>query len=123
MPASDNIIVLTNCASAKQARRIAHALVERGQAACVNRPAAPVESVYRWKGKIETAKEFLLLIKTTRAAYAAVERTIRELHSYEVPEIIAVPIAKGSRDYLAWVAGSVKRVGGTRNRRVGHKPK
>jgi periplasmic divalent cation tolerance protein len=108
MAATDKLIVLTNCASAKEAQRIARALVERAQAACVNMPAAPVQSIYRWKGKIETAKEFPLLIKTTRAAYAAVEQTIREFHSYEVPEIIAIPISKGSPDYLSWIAGSVK---------------
>lgn len=102
MPSNSKIIVLTNCGSPKEARRIAKALVERRLAACVNTITAPVESVYRWKGKIEKAKECLLLIKTSRARFAAVERTIRELHSYEVPEIIAVPIVSGSREYLGW---------------------
>jgi periplasmic divalent cation tolerance protein len=108
MPAADKIIVLTNCGSKKEARRIARVLVEKRLAACVNAPAAAVESIYRWKGKVETAKEFPLLIKTTRARFPAVERAIRELHSYDVPEIIAVPIAAGSADYLRWLAGSVK---------------
>lgn len=100
--------MLTNCSSPKEARRIAKALVERRLAACVNTIAAPVESVYRWKGKIEKAKEYLLLIKTSRARFAAVERTIRESHSYDVPEIIAVPIVSGSRDYLSWLADNTR---------------
>ncbi|HTZ73220.1 MAG TPA: divalent-cation tolerance protein CutA [Candidatus Aquilonibacter sp.] len=107
MPASGYIIVLTNCGSAKEARHIARALVEKRLAACVNMLAAPVESVYWWAGKLETAKEITLLIKTSRARYAAVERAIRALHSYEVPEIIAIPITAGWRDYLAWLAESV----------------
>jgi periplasmic divalent cation tolerance protein len=107
MRSNSNIIVLTNCGSAKEAGRIAHALVEKRLAACVNLLTVPVESIYRWKGKMETAKEITLLIKTSRARYAAVERAIRELHSYEVPEIIAIPIAAGSPEYLSWLAGSV----------------
>jgi len=110
MPSNSVIIVLTNCGSPKEARRIVKALVERRLAACVNTITAPVESVYRWKGKIEKAKEYLLLIKTSRARFAAVERTIRDLHSYEVPEIIALPIAMGSRDYLSWLADNTRQV-------------
>lgn len=101
------IVVVTNCGSAKEARRIARALVERRLAACVNAVSAPVESVYRWKGKVEKAMEFALLIKTTRARFSAVERVIRELHSYDVPEIIALPVAAGSKDYLKWLFYSV----------------
>jgi periplasmic divalent cation tolerance protein len=104
---SNAIVVLTNCGSLKEARSIARSLVESGLAACVTTVTAPVESTYRWKGKLETAREFMLLIKTTRARYAAVERAIGELHSYEVPEIVAIPIAAGSRDYLSWLASSV----------------
>ena len=104
MLSKTNIIVLTNCASVGEARRIARALVERRLAACVSMVSAPVESTYRWKGKIETAKEFLLLVKTSRKRYAVVERAIRDLHSYEVPEIIAVPIATGSKKYLSWLS-------------------
>jgi periplasmic divalent cation tolerance protein len=108
MPSNQKIVILTNCSSIKESRRIAKALIEKRLAACVNIVTAPIESTYRWKGKQETAKEFLLLTKTTRAHYAAVESTIRELHSYEVPEIIAIPIAAGSRDYLNWLSASVK---------------
>ncbi|HKQ85291.1 MAG TPA: divalent-cation tolerance protein CutA [Candidatus Acidoferrales bacterium] len=108
MPSNSKIIVLTNCGSPKEARRIAKALVERRLAACVNTVTTPVESVYRWKEKIERAKEYLLLIKTSRACFAAVERTIHDLHSYEVPEIIALPIVSGSRDYLSWLGENTR---------------
>jgi len=103
MASTNKIIVLTTCSSLKEARRIARALVERRLAACVNIGTAPVESVYRWEGKIESAKEYQLLIKTSRARYTEIERTIRELHGYEVPEIVALPIVSGSRDYLSWI--------------------
>lgn len=96
------LIVLTNCPDAASARRIAAALVEQGLAACVNQ-LAPVQSVYRWQGAIEEAAEVPLLIKCTRARYPAVEATIRELHPYSVPEIVAWPVALGYGPYLRWV--------------------
>jgi periplasmic divalent cation tolerance protein len=105
---TDKIVVLTTCGSAREARRIARALVERRLAACVNIQQLPVRSVYRWKGRVESAKEYLLLIKTSRKRFAALEKAIRGLHSYEVPEIIALPIAVGSLDYLAWISDSVR---------------
>lgn len=108
MASNGKIVVLTNCASAKEAKRIARDLVDKRLAACVNIIAPPVQSVYRWKAKIQKAREYSLLIKTTKECFAAVERTIRELHSYEVPEIIAVPIVAGSRDYLAWLEENVR---------------
>ena len=83
-------------------------LVERRLAACVNEIGAPVRSVYRWKGKVETAEEFLLVIKTTKRRFAALRAAIVELHSYDVPEIIALPVVEGSRAYLDWIAGSVR---------------
>jgi periplasmic divalent cation tolerance protein len=104
---TDKIVVLATCGSQKEARKIARALVKRRLAACVNQIGAPVTSVYRWKGKVESAKEFLLVIKTTKKRFAALRRAIRELHSYKVPEIIALPIAEGSRGYLEWIAESV----------------
>jgi periplasmic divalent cation tolerance protein len=104
MASTKLIAVFTNCGSAAEARRIAQALVEKRLAACVNVFSAPLESTYRWKGKVETAREFMLIVKTSQALCKAVEREIRKLHSYEVPEIIALPIAAGSRDYLAWLA-------------------
>lgn len=103
--------MLVTCGSAKEARKIARALVEGKLAACVNVLRAPVESIYRWKGKVETAREFLLVIKTTRKRFAALEAKVRRMHSYDVPEIIALPIEQGSRAYLAWVEGSLGRAG------------
>jgi periplasmic divalent cation tolerance protein len=106
---TDKIIVLVTCGSRKETRKIACALVGQRLAACVSEIAVPVASTYRWKGKVESAKEFLLLIKTSRRRFAAVRDAVRKLHSYEVPEIIALPIAVGSRAYLDWIAASVKR--------------
>ena len=105
---TDKVLVLVTCGSRKEARKIARALVRQRLAACVSEIGVPVASTYRWKGKIESANEFLLLIKTTKKRFAAVRDAVRELHSYEVPEIIALPIAAGSRDYLGWIADSVK---------------
>ena len=106
---TDKIVVLVMCGSRKEARKIARVLVERRLAACVNEIGAPVRSVYRWKGKVETAKEFLLVIKTTKRRFAGLRDAVRELHSYEVPEIIALPMAEGSEAYLNWIDESVKR--------------
>jgi periplasmic divalent cation tolerance protein len=105
---TDKVLVLVTCGSRKEARKIARALVGQRLAACVSEIGVPVASTYRWNGKIESANEFLLLIKTTKKRFAAVRDAVRELHSYEVPEIIALPIAAGSRDYLGWIADSVK---------------
>jgi len=101
------VVVLVTCGSAREAKKIARALVERKLAACVNHLPIAVESVYRWKGKIDSAREFLLIVKTTRRRFKAVQSEIQRLHSYEVPEIIALPIAAGSREYLAWISESV----------------
>ncbi|HVB87218.1 MAG TPA: divalent-cation tolerance protein CutA [Candidatus Dormibacteraeota bacterium] len=105
---SDKIIVLVTCGSRKEARRIARAVVEAKLAACANLLTAPVESIYRWKGKVEGAREFLLIFKTTRKRFAALEAEVCRLHSYEVPEIIALPIERGSKAYLAWIDESTK---------------
>ncbi|MFZ3201288.1 MAG: divalent-cation tolerance protein CutA [Candidatus Acidiferrales bacterium] len=106
---TDKIVVLVTCGSAREAHRIARALVERRLAACANIVPAPVGSIYRWKGKVESASEFLLLIKTSRRKFTALEKAVRALHHYDVPEIVALPIAAGSRDYLAWIADSIAR--------------
>jgi periplasmic divalent cation tolerance protein len=105
---TDKIVALVTCGSRKEARKIARALVGQRLAACVSEIGVPVASTYRWKGRVESAKEFLLLIKTSKKQFAAMCHAVRELHSYEVPEIIALPIAAGSRDYLDWIAESVK---------------
>ena len=93
-------VVLCTFPDLEQARQIGAALVERQVAACVNLLPG-VESIYRWEGKLERAGEVLGIIKTTR--YADLEAAIRELHPYEVPEILALPVAEGSNDYLAWL--------------------
>ncbi len=97
------LVVLTNCPDAAVAARITSALLENGLAACVNQLAA-VTSTYRWQGKVQTQVEIPLWIKTTAARYSEVEAAIRSAHPYEVPEIIAVPLAAGFAPYLRWVA-------------------
>jgi periplasmic divalent cation tolerance protein len=104
---TDKIVVLVTCGSKNEARRIAEALVERRLAACVQEMGGSVRSTYRWKGKIESAREFLLVIKTARKRFSAVSKLVKELHSYEVPEIIALNVADGSREYLKWIADSL----------------
>jgi periplasmic divalent cation tolerance protein len=101
-------VVLVTCGSVKEARKIARGVVEKKLAACVNIGTAAVESVYRWKGKVETAREFLLVIKTTSARLEALEKEIKRLHSYDVPEFVVVEIAAGSKEYLRWVEESVR---------------
>jgi periplasmic divalent cation tolerance protein len=99
----DNITVITNLPDRESALRIADALVEGRLAACVN-VLGECTSVYRWKGALERAAEVPVLIKTRAELYPGVEQTIRALHPYELPEIIAVPIALGLPAYLEWVA-------------------
>lgn len=98
----DFIQVTTTVPSKEEADNIARSLLERRLAACVQ-VAGPVESHYRWKGNLERSAEWLCLIKTRRANYAAVEAAILASHPYEVPEIIACPIETGSEPYLAWL--------------------
>lgn len=102
------IIVLVTCGSGKEAERLARAVAHKRLAACANIVKSPVSSIYWWKGKVETAVEVLMLIKTTRHKFRALEKEIRRLHSYETPEIIALPILTGSRPYLDWLRNSVK---------------
>lgn len=100
--ATEFLLLLTNLPDAASANLLAAQLVERRLAACVN-CLAPCRSTYRWQGRVEQAEEFPLLIKTVRERYAAIEATLRELHPYEVPELIAVPLAGGLPAYLDWV--------------------
>jgi len=97
------LLVLTNLPDAASARAIADHVVSARLAACVN-ILAPCRSVYRWQGKIEDAEEVPLLIKTTAERYPALEAAIKAHHPYELPEIVAVPLATGLPAYLAWVA-------------------
>ena len=104
---TDKILVLTTAGSKDEARKIGRALVERLLVACVN-IIPQVGSIYRWEGEVEEAEEWLLIVKTTRAAFERVRDAINELHSYDVPECIAVSIESGSITYLAWLGESVK---------------
>src|SRR5260370_33298214 len=97
-------IVLVTCGSAAEARKIAEVVVKKRLAACVNILAVPVESVYRWKGKLEKSRERLLIIKSSKARLQALEREVMRLHSYETPEFIAIPISGGCSRYFSWNA-------------------
>jgi periplasmic divalent cation tolerance protein len=104
---TDKRIVLSTAGSEEEAHKIARHLVEQQLAACVN-ILPRIESIYRWQGKVETSREWLLLIKTTAERFPAVCDAIRDLHSYELPECVAVSIEDGSPEYLQWLADSVQ---------------
>jgi periplasmic divalent cation tolerance protein len=104
---TDKRVVLTTCGSLEEARKIAHAFIERRLAACVN-IVPQIESVYRWQGKVEIATEWLLVIKTTAGMFARLRDALRELHSYETPECIEIGIEDGSAAYLEWIGESVR---------------
>jgi periplasmic divalent cation tolerance protein len=103
---TDKRIVLTTAGSEEEARKIARALLEGRAAACVN-IVPQIKSIYRWKGNVEEAREWLLIVKTNAAAFGQVRRVIAELHSYDVPECICLTIEDGSAAYLQWIAESV----------------
>ncbi|HKM99037.1 MAG TPA: divalent-cation tolerance protein CutA [Candidatus Binataceae bacterium] len=113
--ASSAILILVTCANDKQAESIAQALVTERLAACVNL-VGPIRSIYRWRNKVEDDSEILLLIKTRASLFPRVERRVRELHSYEVPEVMALPFQHGSPPYVAWLLEST--ASGTRKRAV-----
>ena len=100
-------IVLSTVGSEEEARKIAHHLVEQQLAACVN-IVPKIESVYRWQGKVESNREYLLLIKTSSEKFPQVRDAMRELHSYELPECIALAVEDGSPEYLQWLEESLK---------------
>ena len=102
-------VVLVTCATLEEARKIARAVVEQGLAACVNIVTHAVESFYTWEGKLENGSEYLLLIKTSAAQLEALEAEIVQLHSYDTPEFIALPIVAGSKKYLNWLEDSVQK--------------
>ena len=99
--------VVTTTSREADAERIARTLLEGRLAACVQ-IAGPVTSLYWWKGVLETSEEWLCSIKTGEAQYAALEKAIRKVHPYEVPEIVAIPIVAGSKDYLKWLQGELR---------------
>jgi periplasmic divalent cation tolerance protein len=102
----DKVVVLCTCETHEQASTIARALVEARLAACVQ-ILSPIESIYWWHGRIESSAEIPLLIKTSRMKFDAVKNRIEELHSYDIPEVIALPIQQGSEKYLAWLGGEI----------------
>jgi periplasmic divalent cation tolerance protein len=99
-------VVLTTAGSADEARRIARELVARRLAACVN-IVPQIESVYRWQGKVETAAEWLLVVKTVSTAFDGLCAALKALHSYEIPECIMLTVHEGGHEYLAWIDASV----------------
>jgi len=105
--ARDGRVVLVTCPSVALARKIAKAVVQKRLAACVNVLRGPVESFFTWKGQLESVREHLLIMKTTAKRLSELEREVKRMHRYEVPEFIAIPIAGGSADYLSWLNESV----------------
>jgi periplasmic divalent cation tolerance protein len=105
--AEDILVVFCTCGDENEANRIAAALVERHLAACVN-IFPEIKSVYRWQGSIETAREILLVMKTTRERFEALRDLIVSIHSYDTPEVLAVAVAQGSERYLSWVRAGVE---------------
>jgi len=99
----DHIIVYVTAPSEEEGARIAKILVEERLAACVN-IIKEIRSIYRWEGKIEDDREVLLIIKTRRGLFSNLSKRVKELHSYSVPEIIALPIVEGSKDYIRWLS-------------------
>lgn len=99
---SEAIVVLVTCGSEEEAAKIANSLVEERLAACVNM-ISPVRSIYRWEGKIWDEKEWMLIIKTQKKRFEELEKKVKSLHSYSVPEIIALPVVEGFASYLKWL--------------------
>jgi len=104
---SEFIVVLVTCGSEEEALKIAHSLVEDRLAACVNL-VSPVRSVYRWGGKIWDEKEWILIIKTQRERFEELEKKVKSIHSYSVPEIVGLPIVEGASPYLKWLEEMTK---------------
>ena len=107
---TDKRLIMTTASSEEEARRIGNALVEKKLAACVS-IVSKMESIYTWNGNTQESQELLILIKTTAAAFERVRDAIKGMHSYEVPEVIALQVVDGSERYLAWL-----------NRELAHKP-
>jgi periplasmic divalent cation tolerance protein len=104
---TDKRLVMTTAGSEEEARRIANTLVEKKLAACVS-IVARMESVYTWKGNTQESQELLVLIKTTAAAFERVRDAIKQMHSYEVPEVLSFAIDDGNAEYLDWIGTSVQ---------------
>lgn len=103
---TDKIVVFSTASSAEEAERIARGLLNERLAACVN-VVPGLRSYYRWQGKIEDSAEFLLVIKSSRQHFEALRTFLESLHSYEVPEVVALPVVDGARNYLSWMDGEL----------------
>src|SRR5690242_7557065 len=103
---TDKIVVFSTAGSAEEAEKIARRLVENRLAACVN-VIKEIRSFYRWQGKIEDAAEWLLVIKSSRERFEALRSAVEKLHSYDVPEVIALPVVEGAQNYLNWMDGEL----------------
>ena len=108
MSVSEFVVVLVTTANAEEGARLGRTLVEERLAACAN-VIGPMRSIYRWQGAVEDAEEHLVLLKARGADVAAVEARVQALHSYDVPEVLALPVTAGSASYLAWLADATKR--------------
>jgi periplasmic divalent cation tolerance protein len=106
-PTNDQIVVLMTAPNADEAARIGEMLVERKLAACVQ-ILPPMTSIYVWKGEVQRENEILLIAKSTRTKFDELEEAVRAIHSYETPEIIALPIVAGSQPYLSWLSNCLE---------------
>jgi periplasmic divalent cation tolerance protein len=104
---TDHIVVLSTCSSAEEAERLAQMLVERRLAACVS-VVPGIRSFYRWQNAVESADEWLLVAKSSRDLFSALSAALEQAHSYEVPELLALPVVAGAANYLNWLASSVR---------------
>lgn len=102
-------VALVTCGTLEESRQIARAMVEKQLAACVNIVTHAVESFYMWDGKLENASEYLLVIKTTEERVEELKKEVLEMHSYDTPEFVVLPIVTGSEEYLKWVEESVRK--------------
>jgi len=103
---TDKIVVFSTCANAEEGARLARALVEARVAACVT-VVPGAQSIYRWQGAIETSAECLLMIKSARARFEALRSVLEKAHSYEVPELVALPVVEGAPNYMNWLEGQL----------------
>jgi periplasmic divalent cation tolerance protein len=106
---TDKIVVLVTAGNLRESRKIARNLIESRLAACVN-ITTPVESIYRWQGKVSKSREYLLIIKSTRNLFDELRSAVARIHSYTTPEIISLPITDGSADYLQWIGSSLGHI-------------
>jgi len=107
---TDKIVVLSTCGSVEEAEKLARTMLEQRLAACVS-VVPKVTSYYRWQGNLEAAQEYLLIMKSSREQFPSLLEALEKAHSYQVPEVIALQVVDGSRNYLNWLAGELERAG------------